>query len=125
MLIKVDEAPQCWSYMAVDYHSSPTNTDPARCVQVSFLSQDVDFHRSLMELGDQGWELVSLVPILVGDKTILKAVFKQPLSVVPAASEAKTYTIPIGRLKEELEGYPDDFEVIFGNRPVCAIHPSR
>lgn len=116
MLIKVDEAPQGWNYMAVDYEPSESKTDPNGWMQKDGLGLDsFDLHRSLVELGDQGWELVSVVPYTVGGKTKFKAIFKQPQFVTEPAPELKQYTMPLGRLREALAGYPDDYEVTFGN----------
>ncbi len=116
MLIKVDEAPQGWSYMAVDYEVSNSKSDRHDWVQKDAIGADVaDLHRSLIEMGDQGWELVSVVPFVIGSRTIFKAIFKQPQFQTEPAAEVKHYTMPISRLKEELAGYTDDCEVTFGS----------
>jgi hypothetical protein len=115
MLIKVDEAPQGWNYMAVDYESAESKADPNGWVQNGVVPSDsVDLHRSLVELGDQGWELVSVVPFTVGGKTKFKAIFKQPQFVTEARPTPKEYRMDLGSLRAHLKPFSDDYEVIFG-----------
>jgi hypothetical protein len=115
MLIKVDEAPQGWNYTAVDYEPSESKTDPNGWVQKGIVPFDsVDLHRSLVELGDQGWELVSVVPFTVGGKTTFKAIFKQPQFVSEAGQPRKEYPMNLGDLRAHLKPFSDDYKVIFG-----------
>ena len=116
MLIKVDEAPQGWSYMAVDYETSESTTDPNGWLQKDALGVDyVDLHGSLLNLGDEGWELVSVVPFLIGTKTKFKAIFKRPQFVTEAGPAPKDYRMNLGDLRANLELFPDDYEVTFGS----------
>jgi hypothetical protein len=116
MLIKVDEAPQGWSYMAVDYETSESTTDPNGWLQKDALGLDsVDLHRSLLNLGDEGWELVSVVPFLIGTKTKFKAIFKRPQFVTEVGPAPRDYRMNLGDLRAHLKLFSDDFEVTFGN----------
>jgi hypothetical protein len=116
MLIKVDEAPQGWRYLALDYEPSGSKSDPNGWVQKGVLGVDsVDLHTSLFDVGQQGWELVSIVPFTVGATTKFKAIFKQPQSVVEAGPAPKEYRMSLGDLRKQLELFSDDYEVTFGS----------
>ncbi len=115
MLIKVDEAPQGWNYIAVDYELSKSVTDSSGWAQKDALGVDsVDLHRSLVDLGDEGWELVSVVPFTVGGNAKFKAIFKRPQFVTEAEPAQKECKMTLGNLRAHLESFADDYEVIFG-----------
>jgi hypothetical protein len=73
-----------------------------------------DLHRSLLTFGDEGWELVSIVPFSAGSKPTFKAIFKRPQFQAEASPEPKEYTMKLGALRRHLDGLSDDFDVIFG-----------
>jgi hypothetical protein len=113
MLIKVDEAPQGWSYMTMNFEPPESKTSDD-WVQAGIGGSD-GLRPSLLSLGDDGWELVTVVPFTVAGKTSFKAFFKQPQFPTEAQPEPKQYTMTVGKLRDDLKLFPDDFDLFFGD----------